>query len=287
MNSSRLRVMRQGLLVLAVVFPLVYVYVQYVSARRDQGATIADADSENRQIAAALKEHAARSVGEADRVLQAAMGEVERSGLALTWDNRFALERILRRYSMELPQISKLTIIDGNGKVLAVSGAQLAEPADASDTGYFGYHKSKKEDSLFVTSAYKSKVNDRQVFAITRSLRNENGSLKAVMLCSMRADYFGEFYRTLDAGKGVRVMLVSAGGPVLVESPARPEAAPQDLSRSPYWAKFRSDDAGSFSTALRGWSRSRACRDFRCWSRSPSARMKCCGPGMSGASIRC
>ena len=99
MNSSRLRVMRQGLLVLAVVFPLVYVYVQYVSARRDQGATIADADSENRQIAAALKEHAARSVGEADRVLQAAMGEVERSGLALTWDNRFALERILRRYS--------------------------------------------------------------------------------------------------------------------------------------------------------------------------------------------
>ncbi|HEY1151478.1 MAG TPA: diguanylate cyclase [Pseudoduganella sp.] len=248
MNSSRLRVMRQGLLALAVVFPLVYVYVQYVSARRDQGATIADADSENRQIAAALKEHTARSVGEADRVLQAAMGEVERSGLALTWDNRFALERILRRYSVELPQISKLTIIDGNGKVLAVSGAQLAEPADASDTGYFGYHKSKKEDSLFVTSAYKSKVNDRQVFAITRSLRNENGSLKAVMLCSMRADYFGEFYRTLDAGKGVRVMLVSAGGPVLVESPARPETAARDLSRSPYWAKFRNDDAGSFST---------------------------------------
>ena len=248
MNSSRLRLMRQGLLVLAVVFPLVYVYVQYVSAQRDYRTTIADADAENRQIAAALKEHATRSVGEADRVMQAAMGEIARSGLALTWDNRFALERILRRYAMELPQISKLTIIDGDGKVLAVSGAQLMEPADASDTGYYSYHKSHKDGSLFVTPAYKSKVNDRQVFALTRSQRNENGTLKGVILCSMRTDYFGEFYRTLDAGKGVRVMLVSAGGPVLVESPARPGAGARDLSRSPYWAQYKDEESGSFIT---------------------------------------
>lgn len=248
MNASRLRWTRQGLLVLAVVFPLVYIYVQYVSSQRDYHATIADADDENRQIAAALKEHAARSVGEADRVLQAAMGEVARSGIAFTWDKRLALERILRRYMMELPQISKMTIIDGEGKVLAVGGAQLMEPADASDTGYYNYHKSHADGSLFVTSAYRSKVNDRQVFALTRSLRNENGSLKAIILCSMRADYFGEFYRTMDAGKGVRVMLVADSGPVLVESPGRAGGETRDLSRSPHWGRYKNIEAATFRT---------------------------------------
>jgi diguanylate cyclase (GGDEF)-like protein len=252
MNSSRLGLVRHGLLVLAVLFPLAYIYVQYVAAKRDYQSTVAGAEAETRKMTAALKEHAARSVGEADRVLLAAMGEVERSGIPLTWDKRFALERILRRYMMELPQISKMTIIDGDGKVLAVSGAQLLEPADASDTGYYRYHKARKDGSLFITAAYKSRVNDRQVFALTRSLRNANGSLKAIILCSMRADYFGEFYRTLDAGKGVRVILAGDSGPVLVESPVSDRPDARDLSRSPYFGRYSNADAGSFRTEASG-----------------------------------
>jgi len=235
MNPSRLRLLRRGLLVLAVVFPLVYVYVQYVAAERDYRATLAAAEAETRKMAAALKEHAARSVGEADRVLRAAMREVEQGGVATTWDNRLALEGILRRYMTELPQISKVTIIDGGGQVLAVSGAELPAPPDVRETGYYKYHHGRRDNSLFMTATYKSRVNGRLVFAITRSLRHKDGSLKAIMLLSMRTDYFAEFYRTLGDGKGVRVMLVGDNGSVLVQSAGdgRPDGRARRVASAP------------------------------------------------------
>lgn len=249
MNPSRLRLMRKGLIVLAVVFPLLYIYVQYVALHRDHRITVTAAESETRKMAAALKEHAARAVGEADRVLQAAMGELDRSGVPLNWDNRVALESILHRYMLELPQISKMTVIDGKGMVLAVSGVQIPESVDVTDTGYYKYHEARHDGSLFMTATYKSRVNDRQVFAITRSLLNADGSLKAIVLCSMRADYFGEFYRTLGASKSARVMLISDTGSVLVGSPGNIDLARRDLSMGQNFARFKDANEGTFRTS--------------------------------------
>ena len=98
MISEKLRFMHRALIAFAIAFPTIYVGVQFAATLRDYRTTISNAEADTRTMSSALKEHATRSIGEADRLLRLAIADVEQSRLAPTWGNSRKLERILAQF---------------------------------------------------------------------------------------------------------------------------------------------------------------------------------------------
>src|SRR5579863_8376361 len=99
MHSRTMRGARASLIALALVVPALYIAFALSSIEQDHRFTLQKAELDARSISAALSEHANRTVGEADRFLQGALGEIERSGLEPVPENQDAIRAILQRYT--------------------------------------------------------------------------------------------------------------------------------------------------------------------------------------------
>lgn len=76
------RNLRRGLIALAIALPALYAVSAGVAIVQDYRSTIKQAESDMRNIAATLHEHAMRSFGAADTRLRVAIAGIEQRGLA-------------------------------------------------------------------------------------------------------------------------------------------------------------------------------------------------------------
>lgn len=246
MQSRNVRVARASLIALAIIVPALYIGIALRTIIQDYHATLEKAALEARSVSAALNEHANRAVGEADRFLLAAIGEVERGGLSATMDNQESLRLLLQKYTAKLPQLLSVSVVDGNGLTIATGLENSRAHADVRDRDYFRYHSIPGNAGLFISHPFRSRVSDRWIFTISRGVANADGSLKMVLVAGIPVSYFDTFYQSLSVGKDTRMLLVHSDGTVLVESPISTPYAFRNIPNEPLLAHYREAPSGSF-----------------------------------------
>lgn len=249
MHSRTMKGARASLLALALVVPALYIAFALSSIDQDYRFTLQKAELDARSISAALSEHANRAVGEADRFLLGALGEVERSGLDPTPENQAAIRTILERYTNKLPQMSAISLIDAQGHTIANGMHDDVHGVDVTDRDYYAFHSLPGNNGLYISAPFASRVSGKWVFTISRRLTNPDGSLRLILVAGMPVDYFDTFYRTLGTGSDTRLMLVRSDGAVLVQSPILAPPRSRSLAGSSLFARYRERSSGTYTRA--------------------------------------
>ena len=247
MQSRTMKGARASLIALALVVPALYIAFALNSIHQDYRFTLQKADLDARSVSAALSEHANRAVGEADRFLQAALGEIERSTLEPTLDNQPALHAILERYTNKLPQMSAISLIDAQGYTIANGLRDDASSIDVVDRDYYAFHSTPGSSGMYISAPFISRISGKWVFTISRHIANPDGSLKMLLVAGLPIDYFDSFYHTLGTGSDTLLMLVRTDGMVLVQSPVPQPRRPRNMAGSVLFSNFLQHASGSFT----------------------------------------
>jgi len=237
--------MRRRLLVLAVVFPVLYIASIIASVVQDYRGTLRRAETDATSISTALREHADRAIGEADRLILSAAADIQGDISEGRAADENGLHRVLRAYSNSSPHFLFINAVDAKGDVIA-SGLTLPVPrSNVRDRDYFAFHAGNK-DGMYISRPVLGRTSGQWVFTISRSLRNPDGSLRMILAAGISVAYFEHFYRSLNLGNNGRLLLVRHDGWVLVESPLVGAAVDKNVSGTPLFRQFGKTAHGTY-----------------------------------------
>ena len=246
LQSRNVRGARASLIALAFIVPALYIAFALTSIVQDRQVTLQKAELEALSTSTALNEHANRTIGEADRFLLSALGEVERSGLAPTVQNEPQLHALLQKYTNKLPQMLSINLVDDKGVTVATGLDKLGTHVNVSDRDYFVYLNDPANSGLFISHPFQSRVSDHWVFTMSRRISNPDGSLKMLLVAGVPVSYFNAFYHSLGAGKETRLLLVHTDGTVLVESPVPAHPVVRSVIHGQLLTHYRQASSGSY-----------------------------------------
>jgi diguanylate cyclase (GGDEF)-like protein len=247
-TSNSIARMRSGLIALAIIVPVLYLLIAAFAITRDYWRTLEQAESDARNIAATLNEHAMRTIGEADTHLLNVKAEIERRGLSMPGRDERAIHDILLRQMQRLPQAVTLSAVDAQGWLRASGTAYPIAPIDVRDRPYYLYHAAHDDPGFLLSLPIKGRATDRWAIPLTRRISNPDGSLKMIILLAIDMAYFDQLYRTLKLGEKGRLLLVTTDGRVVMESPLTEQVMKMKVGGSMLIRLFRQSPAGVYRT---------------------------------------
>ena len=182
----------------AAFVALVCIAILGISGAREwsaRQATLKDAEVDLANLARSLTQHADDSFDLLDSSILGIASRLEMDGtgaatLAKLQDLMVARVAASRR-------IKALAIVDENGNWLASSGVM---GANLGDRDYFRHHLQWIDRNMFIGRPVKSSMNDEWVVTVSRRFNRSDGSFAGVVIASIGAEYFSEFYRQFDLG---------------------------------------------------------------------------------------
>jgi len=123
------------------------------------------------------------------------------------------------------------SVIDPKG-IMIVSPQQLpAVPLYLGDREHFRAHLNTPRDTLFISKPLLGRVSKKWSIQFTRKIVRPDGSFGGVLVLSVTPDYFSNYLRTLDLGKGGAAALLGADGVILARtSPRKAGVEPNGLN---------------------------------------------------------
>ncbi|WP_047309751.1 diguanylate cyclase [Rhodopseudomonas palustris] len=175
---------------------------------------LAQSETEIRNLAHSLAEHATHTFQGADVVLDDIVS-------FLKWrpDPGEAFNQRLHALADNLPQLSDVAIIDAGGAVAYASASPLPLLNNA-DRSYFRHHQDHAEHKLLITGPIQSRTSGQEVFVVSRRLETSNGRFAGVVVATIASDYFSSFYKTIDLGVGGSIGLLRSDGRLLIQWPS-------------------------------------------------------------------
>ena len=198
---------------------------------------IHNAEQQSQSYARALKEHAERAFSEADQVLLACIREIGDAG-GVTSINHAILTRILTSHNSNIPDISAITIIGANGRVLATSFAHMTTRPDVSGRAYFKYHRDNRSNSILLSPPMQSLANKQWGFILSRRLQTKSGAFAGVALIFFDIRYFEKLYSSIVEGRNGRFTLATTDGDYLVLVPSDEKVYASGKKTAPFFRKY-------------------------------------------------
>lgn len=146
-----------------------------------------------------LERHAMSTVEKIDLVLQHvqfALTSAVMKGLPAS-----EVEPELKSLLASLPESQSLRIIDSNGKIIYDAGG-FRSSTNIADRHYFIRHRDHRDSGLVISEPIFARFTSNWVITISRRLSFPDGSFAGLIQAAVRADYFENFYRTLNVGNG-------------------------------------------------------------------------------------
>lgn len=246
MASHSVRKLRNGLKALAIALPTLYVLSAGIVIVKDYHSTMEQAESDMRNISAALNEHAMRTFGEADTRLRAAIAEIERRGLTATQADERDLHDILGSSIGSAPLAEGMAVVSPDGWLRASATVYPMPPADSRDREFYAFWRAHREPIMYISRPIRSHSTGRWTIPVTRRVNHPDGSMKMIVSFGVAMAYFDHFYRTLQLGDSSRLALVRRDGRVIMETPLAPRAIDRDMSTTPLFRELDLAPTGVF-----------------------------------------
>ena len=248
MALRSVRKLRRGLMALAIALPALFVVSTGIAIMQDYRATIKQAESDMRSVAVALDEHAMRTFGEADTLVRIAVAEIERRGLAPTAADEHDLHDILVAATRGSPLTSGAAVLSPDGWMRASAAVYPMAPVDSRDREYYNYLRSHREHGIFVSRPVASRSSGAWGIPVARRVDNPDGSMKMIVSFGVDMAYFDRFYRGLQLGYSIRMMLVRRDGWVIMETPLHTDVRARNLANTRTFHQLASAPIGVYQT---------------------------------------
>jgi hypothetical protein len=167
-------------------------------------------------IAQSLVQHADDSFELADSLVIGLVHRLEAEGTGPGALQRLRNDINLRKGTMG--RVRGLFVYDENGRWLATSESVNPALFNNSDREYFKLHRASPDKGLLISSPIRSRSGGQWVITASRRFDRPDGSFAGVVLASIDASYFADFYKRFDLGPTGVITLIDKGGIVLARS---------------------------------------------------------------------
>jgi len=210
-----------------------YAATVYFAISTDYHLTVTSAQRQAAALSSALGQHASRTMGEAESVLDTTSNYLLEHDLhapdAEIWHFMEHGKTILRN----LPQVKAVFLVNAEGMMVANSVRTPFAPIFVGDREYYRYHTAQKDQTSHISAPVLSRFDGSRLFTVTRRVNRPDGSLKMIAGLAIDPYYFSRFYRGLDLGsvKG-KISLARSDGVVLASYPVCARNAVHSLVNS-------------------------------------------------------
>jgi diguanylate cyclase (GGDEF)-like protein/PAS domain S-box-containing protein len=248
MALRSVRKLRRGLMALSIALPALFVIAAGIAVVQDYRATIKQAESDMRSVAVALEEHAMRTFGEADTRVRITMAEIARRGLSPTAADEGALHDILAAATRDSPLTSGAVVLSPDGWVRASAATFPVKPVDSRGREYYTDLRAHARKGILVSRPLAAPSAEMRGIPVARRIDNPDGSMKMIVGVGVDSAYFDRFYRDLELGYGIKMMLVRRDGWVITETPMRADAGDHNVANTPAFHLLASSPIGVYDT---------------------------------------
>ena len=151
MDLLSARKLRRGLIALAIALPALFTASTVARIVQDYRSTLEQAESDMRNIATTLHEHAMRTFSEADTHLRMAIAEIEQHGFEAAPNYEAELHEILLAKQTDSPLAASVGVLSPDGWILASAFRYPMRPVDARDRDYFIYLSSHNQRERYIS----------------------------------------------------------------------------------------------------------------------------------------
>ena len=161
-----------------------------------------------------------------------------------------AINASLARYLELIHEESQsLRVADASGKFIYDASGTLF-PARINDRDYFLHNRDDPRGHLVISAPLFARITHNWVITLSRRLNDADGNFAGLVQAAARADYFQDFFASLDLGPGQSVTLIDGERRLIARYPAMPEKLGLPLESSKLIAMIaRGDTHVSYTTA--------------------------------------
>lgn len=176
-----------------------------------------NAEVDMTNLARSLTQHVEDTIELADATLTGLTGRLEASGIDAA--TIAGIQRFLDLRKPTLGRIRGLFVYDETGRWLATTENVDFSGLNNSDRAYFQHHRDIDDRRVLLGRPVKSRAGGQWIITISRRFNHPDGRFAGVVLASIDAAYFADFYRRFDIGPHGAVTLLNTDGILLARSP--------------------------------------------------------------------
>lgn len=196
-----------------------------------RSADLKSAEVDMTNLARSLTQHAEDTVEVADATLLGLAGRLEANGT-----DSAAIAKIQAFLELRKPTLGRirgLFIYDATGRWLATTERVNLAGLNNSDRAYFKHHRESDDAGVYLGQPVKSRSGGQWIITVSRRFNHPDGSFAGVVLATVDAAYFSQFYRQFDLGPNGAITMLSAGGILLARSSDDGTYVGRDMSATP------------------------------------------------------
>jgi diguanylate cyclase (GGDEF)-like protein len=213
-----------------------------VGAHRGQ---LHDTATNTANMARVLASHAERTI----KMGEAVLGEmVERAEYeSLDSQETVRLHARLQAVADTTPEIQELFIYDRDGKRI-VTSLEATLPGSNADREFFRYHMQHADRRVHIGHPIRSRSSGVLTIPLSRRVNRPDGSFGGVVMASLKLDFFGKFYDSLDVGKSGTIILALDDSTLLYRRPFDAAMVGVSIATGPVFQLYRRN--GPVGTAM-------------------------------------
>jgi diguanylate cyclase (GGDEF)-like protein/PAS domain S-box-containing protein len=200
---------------------------------REASLKAAEVDLTN--LTRSLTQHADDSFDMLDNSIIGSVSRLETDGTGR--ETLAKLRAVLVARKAASNRIHGIIVCDENGDWLASSGAMGNNLSDRSD---FQHHQQSPDRGVFIGPAVKSNIKGEWVTTVSRRFNHPDGSFAGVVVATISASYFADYYSQFDVGQNGVLSLLSADGIMQARRPDDGTNVGRNVSGAPFFAVIRS-----------------------------------------------
>jgi PAS domain S-box-containing protein len=232
MTTSRLTTpswMIAGLSLLSIVLLGAFLAIGAVRSRDE---AIADAERDSRSQALALERHVARTIDSIDGAIQLIIEAMARTDPAAP-----EFHARLQRMASDHPQISRIAVVDAEGRLVQSSFDWPAGPVTYSDREFFAVHRDHPEVGLFINRPTPGRVISTWTIPISRRVAEADGRFAGAVVVALDPEYFKGFLEAINLGPKSVLTILRDDGTIVARAPRGDEWIGKSASSWPLFAK--------------------------------------------------
>ena len=193
-----------------------------------RGDRLRAAEVEMSNLARSMTQHAEDTIDLLDASILGVVVRLETDGTGP--ESLSKLQKVLVARKAGLKRIRELIIFDENGFRIATSGP--AGP-NVSARDYFRHHLQSSTSEAFIGPPVQSRINGDWMVTVSRRFNHPDGSFAGVVVATVSASYFSQFYRQFEVGAHSTITLLSTDGVVMARSPDNGTYVGRNVSNGP------------------------------------------------------
>jgi diguanylate cyclase (GGDEF)-like protein/PAS domain S-box-containing protein len=221
-------------LIAAAFVVLVCVAILALSGWREwtfRDAALRNAEVNVANLAQSLAQHAEDTFELADTYVIGLVNGLETDGTSPAAIAK--LQNVIDLSKPTLGRIRGLFVYDETGRWLATSAKVNFAAFNNSDRDYFQHHRQSADRQMLIGKPVKSRSGGQWIITVSRRFNHPDGSFAGVVLATIDAAYFSQFYREFDVGPNGSIGLLSTAGIMLARSVDNDVYVGRDLSGAP------------------------------------------------------